>query len=295
MTFRSLSLALLTCGLAWGQLPAFDSDDDLLLSNDEMNVAVGEFAAGLDGFRAAVMERFDSDGDGKLSDSERQALATSGSTNLGGLAQRFDSDKDGLISVAERTAAIEDFRGRLEAQNRDTLAEFDADGDGVISAEERGDAVVDAGDVLSAFGGRGFGFRERMMGPPDWVTQHDRDGDLIIDRVEEWFAMEQFRDDMRARVTRQLDTDRDGEVSDDEIAGFIGEAWREGRENEAKATLQRFQGVIDERLLVPIQDRVAEWNETIRKRFDADRDGWLDEGEARVARERLANEPRMFR
>ncbi|MFT5130650.1 MAG: Ca2+-binding EF-hand superfamily protein [Rhodothermales bacterium] len=277
----------------WAQLPfsGFDHDDDLLLSPQEVQLATDEFLSGLDAFQATVMERFDSDGDGSLSADEHKSLAASGSTNLGALVQRFDSDNDGLISVAERTAAVQDFGNRLAAQNRDTMARFDADKDGIISPGERDGLELDVASVLNAFGREGFGRRGPRMGPPDWVNQHDRDGDLIIDEVEEWFALEGFRDTMRERVSRQLDTDGDGEVSDDEIAGFVAEAWRDGRENEAQATLQRLQGVIDPRFLEPVQKRVKAWNADIRKRFDEDRDGWLNEAEARIARERLANEP----
>jgi Ca2+-binding EF-hand superfamily protein len=297
MSARLASIAIFASSLALAQLPfsGFDHDDDLLLSPQEMATAVDEFAAGLDAFQATVMERFDSDGNGELSAAERQAMADSGSTNLGSLAARFDQNSDGFISADERERALQDFRQRLAAHNRDTIARFDADKDGTISLEERGDQEIDANAVLNAFGRGGFGFRERRMGPPDWVIQNDRDGDLLIDKVEEWFALEVFRDTMRERVSRQLDTDLDGTVSDEEIAGFLADAWREGREEQAKATLQRLQGVIDERLLGPIEARVAEWNATIRKRFDEDDDGWLNEAEARIARERLANEPAMFR
>jgi Ca2+-binding EF-hand superfamily protein len=290
--FASLASAYL-----WAQLPfsGFDTDDDLLLSPQEVQLATDEFLSGLDAFQATVMERFDADGDGSLNDAERRALASGGSTNLGALAQRYDRDTDGLISPKEREAAVADFGARLADQNRDTLKRFDANRDGAISYEERGSAEVDVSAVLSAFGRGGFGFQaRRRTGLPDWVIQHDRDGDLIIDEVEEWFALEVFRDTMRERVARQLDSDGDGEVSDDEIAGFIGEAWRDGREDQAQATLQRLKGEIDTRILEPVQTRIAEWNKTIRERFDDDRDGWLNEAEARLARERLANEPMMF-
>jgi Ca2+-binding EF-hand superfamily protein len=286
--------AIVAQSWVWAQLPfsGFDHDDDLLLSPREMELATEEFVSGIDAFQATVMERFDSDGDGALNAAERKPLAA-GNTNLGGLAQRFDRDSDGMISPDERGAAVQDFYERLATQNRDTMARFDANKDGVISADERGGLEINAADVLSSFGradtfGRGgFGGRAERPRVPDWVTQNDRDGDFLIDEVEEWFAMEVFRETMRERVSRQLDTDRDGEVSDDEIAGFIAESWREGREDQAHVTLQRLQGVVDTRIWQPVQARVAEWNAGIRKRFDADADGWLNEAEAKAAAEQL--------
>ncbi len=65
-------------------------------------------------------ENFDQDGDGTLSQEERQAAKDS-------LIQRYDADNDGALSPEERKASMEAIR----------LEVLDTDGDGVISEEER--------------------------------------------------------------------------------------------------------------------------------------------------------------
>jgi Ca2+-binding EF-hand superfamily protein len=100
--------------------------------------------------RARALEEYDSDGDGVLSNGERDALheARDGSHKgkKGRRLERFDSDGDGQLSDSERTAAREK-RGERQAR---ALERFDADGDGQLSGSEKGAA-------RAARGGRGPG------------------------------------------------------------------------------------------------------------------------------------------
>ena len=74
--------------------------------------------------RAEILEQFDTDGDGQLSEAERQAARESG--------------------------AFSGKRGRGEKRRQQILEEFDADGDGQLSEAER-QAAHDSGK----FGRRG--------------------------------------------------------------------------------------------------------------------------------------------
>lgn len=112
-----------------------------------------------------VLQRFDADGDGHLSDDElrhaRPVIAAwlrhatdedPGPTDDDAplrsdlqqdLIERYDRDGDGRLDAAERTAARAELTARLQQRletlrrdHPDLFAEIDADGDGVISPEE---------------------------------------------------------------------------------------------------------------------------------------------------------------
>ena len=72
-------------------------------------------------------QRFDEDGDGKLSPDERKRMQEERAKER---LRRVDTDGDGKVSPAERKAAA-------DANRAKRLKEADADGDGKISAAER--------------------------------------------------------------------------------------------------------------------------------------------------------------
>lgn len=90
------------------------------------------------------LEKFDTDGDGQLSQEERDAAR--GAMGKGGkghgprkghghlskeeMLEKFDTDKDGKLSDDERKAAH-------EAMKAKALEKFDADGDGQLSDDEK--------------------------------------------------------------------------------------------------------------------------------------------------------------
>ena len=74
-----------------------------------------------------VLARFDADGDGQLSDAEKE---TAKEAMRAEFLERFDTDGDGSLSETERDAARAERRAGF-------VARFDTDGDGAISALER--------------------------------------------------------------------------------------------------------------------------------------------------------------
>ena len=81
-----------------------------------------------------MLKRFDKDGDGQLSDEERQAMRETLQARMEErrkqMLEEFDTDKDGKLSPEEREKA-------REAQKAKMLEKFDKDGDGKLSPEER--------------------------------------------------------------------------------------------------------------------------------------------------------------
>lgn len=77
-----------------------------------------------------ILEKFDLDQDGKLSDEERRALKTSRRERM---LKRFDVDRDGKLSKVERL----EMQGKIKLRRAKLLRQFDADDDGKLSATER--------------------------------------------------------------------------------------------------------------------------------------------------------------
>lgn len=98
---------------------------------------------------AALIARFDKDGDGKLSQQEREAAKAARKNTRAKILERFDTDKDGKLSEAER-----------EVMRAEILAKFDKDGDGALSKEER-EAAQEEFPRPGGPGARGGSKRER--------------------------------------------------------------------------------------------------------------------------------------
>ncbi|NQT89539.1 EF-hand domain-containing protein, partial [bacterium] len=73
-----------------------------------------------------VIEKFDEDGDGKLSPKERHAAMKARRERT---LAKFDTDGDGKLSKEELAAVPEPIRERI-LQHRKMMAKFDKDGDG---------------------------------------------------------------------------------------------------------------------------------------------------------------------
>lgn len=120
---------------------------------------------------AEVLACFDADGDGLLSETERQAARAARRAEV---LERFDADGDGALSETEHQAA-------REAKRREFMARFDEDGDGRFSYQERGRI----GRHHPGFGGRvghhGVGPEVRRRA---FLEHFDSDGDGALGDAE---------------------------------------------------------------------------------------------------------------
>lgn len=118
-------------------LEKFDTDKDGQLSESERAAARAEMEAR----KAADLKEFDKDGDGKLSKEERQALGEARRAERHAeILKKYDADNDGMLSEEERAKVREEMgpppEKRKEMREK-VKARFDEDGDGVLSESER--------------------------------------------------------------------------------------------------------------------------------------------------------------
>jgi Ca2+-binding EF-hand superfamily protein len=151
---------------------------------------------------AARMAQFDLDGDGFLSDEERDEMRKAMREEM---MARFDLDGDGEISREERMAARQ---GRFENSERGQalMRQFDADGDGVLSAEEQ--AAMDA-----------YNQEQRDARRADEIVRYDTDGDGELSREERQVQRDEQqaqREDFRQNMNDEFDLDGDGQLNIDE-------------------------------------------------------------------------------
>ncbi|WP_411825878.1 EF-hand domain-containing protein [Luteolibacter sp. AS25] len=73
-------------------LEKFDTDKDGKLSKEERDSQSEEIKAAMEEHKAAMLEKFDTDKDGELSKEERKAM----------MMEKFDTDGDGTLSDAEK-------------------------------------------------------------------------------------------------------------------------------------------------------------------------------------------------
>ena len=118
-------------------LEKFDKDGDGKLSDEEKAAAR---QAREERWKALLAE-YDKDGDGQLSDEEKAAakadMGWDGKRIPERFLARFDKDGDGQLSDEEMAAAKEAIRARMEERRKEMLAKYDKDGDGQLSEEER--------------------------------------------------------------------------------------------------------------------------------------------------------------
>jgi len=122
----------------------FDSDGDGKLSDEEREKARKQMPGKGRKLPPEVLQKFDKDGDGKLSDEERAAfrkqMVANGRKLPPHLMQRFDTDGDGTLSDEERAGA----KQAWEDRKQEMIKKFDANGDGKLSVEERREAIKQA-------------------------------------------------------------------------------------------------------------------------------------------------------
>ena len=94
-----------------------------------------------------ILEKFDKDGDGKLSAEERKAAAEARKAEM---LSKYDKDGDGKLSADERKVA-------MEARKAGFIKQYDKDGDGKLNDEEKAAARKAMGDRRGGPAGRNKG------------------------------------------------------------------------------------------------------------------------------------------
>ncbi len=109
--------------------------------------------------KAEILKKFDKDGDGKLSDTEKKTLRAEMQNRHGGhdrkqwtpeqrneMLKKFDKDGDGKLSDTEKASLRSEMQSRRGGRDRkqwtpeqrnEMLKKFDKDGNGELSDDER--------------------------------------------------------------------------------------------------------------------------------------------------------------
>lgn len=158
---------------------------------------------------ARVVERFDTDASGDLSEQELAALADEfgdPSERFALLVSLYDTDGSGTLEASELEAVQTDIETRCENRRAALIERFDANGDGTLDADEREAA-------RAALVER---FAERHAAR---VDRFDRNGDGRLGPIERRRAGGVLRDrlaDRRAAIADEFDADQNGELDAEE-------------------------------------------------------------------------------
>lgn len=172
-----------------------------------------------------VVAKYDKDGDGKLSEAEREALQADGKQIMEAkkaeMLKKLDKDGDGKVSKEERQASREEWAkahpeeaAKREAKRAEKLKKFDKDGDGKISKEERGEIKGSCKGDCKGEGKKGEG--KKGKGHHGKKGHHGQGGPAMM-VVGFELIMEKY------------DVDKDGKLSDSE---------KDSMKADAKAALE---------------------------------------------------------
>jgi hypothetical protein len=145
----------------------FDSNGDGELSEEERAAARADWDARSADFRNLMVRRYDTDGDGELSREERAAAREEGREIRREIRDRvlpqYDADGDGELNDAEREAARPAFEA--EFQRLRALSVLDSDGSRAVEPVELAQAIIGISDHDPAFDLNGDGttdYRDAM-------------------------------------------------------------------------------------------------------------------------------------
>ena len=191
------------------------------------------------GRRGRFIERFDKDGDGELSQEEREAMAvTMIKEGRERQVRKWDEDGDGLLNEAEREKVMQD-RGDQWWLKIDDLGmkHFDADNDGKLSDQESQDIVA-------------FGKQLQDMGKKWELEFLDSNGDGEITAEERQAMrgrMQMVGISMLPKAMTWFDQNGDGRVDQDEREDAMFTVEKAARRN-IKMWTDKFDGNGDGRL-----------------------------------------------
>jgi Ca2+-binding EF-hand superfamily protein len=200
--------------------------------------------------RQDFMERFDADGDGELSEEERQAVRDyfrqrREEQMQRRLVERFDADGDGVLNEEEQLNADAEMEARRVERQARMTERFDTDGDGKLSEAENQAARE---SFRGGRGGRGGGDGANRW--RDAVQRYDQDGDGELNLDESYAAyLDQFDQRSRREFVRRYDGNGDGGVDASDFNAFL-----EKYNAEDPSTDVNGDGRIDERDVEQFRD-----------------------------------------
>ncbi|MEO0631734.1 MAG: dockerin type I domain-containing protein, partial [Planctomycetota bacterium] len=129
------------------------------------------------------------------------------------MLERFDTDGDGELSEAERATAKETFKAKREQMKARLLERFDDNGDGELDEAERAALRETVGPMLKERGKRGRPGQRHMHKIA--LERFDADEDGTLNDTEKAAAKAHFQQKKAAMVER-FDADGDGQLTGDE-------------------------------------------------------------------------------
>lgn len=228
-----------------------------------------------------LLERFDSNADGKLDETERAALKAHFEAKRAAFIKQYDTDGDGKLNEDERTAMKASIREQLEAVKAEAIERFDTDGDGKLNQEERlkaRDAMRERVEEITG----GFGMM-RYRGPGDRPEGEGRRG---FDGPRGAPGHEIDREAIKRKLLEEFDADGDGKLTGDEREQARDAMRKKMREGHRQPRGERGQrrgrgvrgvdtnrdGVLDEAELAAAADLVSKGD----PKADFNRDGKVD-------------------
>ena len=211
-------------------LEKYDTNKNGVLDPEEKAV----FEKDREARRAEFIKKFDTDGDGQLSDTERQAMREQmGAMGMGHgrhgmspemrqrMLDKYDVNKNGQLDPDEKAA----FERDREARRAEFIKEFDTDGDGKLSDAER-EAAREKYPNMGRHGRHGGGEMHARM-----LERYDVNKNGQLD-PEEKAAFERDREARRAEMMKRFDTDGDGKLSESERQAMREEFRKEHGDRE---------------------------------------------------------------
>ena len=218
------------------RMAQFDLDGDGFLSDEERE-------AMRQARRAEMLARFDLDGDGEISREERLAARQSrfeDSDRGQALMRQFDADGDGVLDETEQAAMDAYIQEQQDARRAEQLAQYDADGDGELSQEER---QVQRDEQRA----RWADVRQ------DAAAEFDADGDGVLNIEEQQNAINAFLEQREIdRFINRYDSDGDGRMGSGDYDAFVNDY----NNSDPRADVNR-DGVVDLQDLIAYRDMVT--------------------------------------
>lgn len=129
------------------------------------------------------------------------------------MLERFDTDGDGQLSEAERATAKESFKAQREQMKARLLERFDDNGDGELDEAERAVLRETVGPMLKERGKRGRPGQRHMHKIA--LERFDANEDGQLDDAEKAAAKAHFQQ-KKAEMVERFDADGDGELTGEE-------------------------------------------------------------------------------